>query len=465
MGGTPIVDRDFSPEDCDGLFDHDSLRSAELGLPQLSEIEVVRHFTNLSRSSHGVDTGPYPLGSCTMKYNPKRNDRMVGLDGIRNVHPLQPTQSMQGIWDLMFNLQSHIAELTGMDHVSLQPAAGAQGEFAGLLMVRKYFEDRGEARNVVLIPDAAHGTNPSSAAMVGFTCKIIPTTPDGLMDLVSLRAHLDSSVAALMLTNPSTLGLFEENIVTIADLVHDNGSLLYYDGANLNALMGIARPGDMGFDVVHINTHKTLSTPHGGGGPGAGPVGVKDILEPYLPTPVIRRDGDKAFPDYDRAKSIGKVKSFFGHISVLVRAYCYILTMGPDGLKMASENAVMNANYFQARVREFMPPVFDRLCMHECLLSGGKLPISAYSFAKRLIDFGIHPPTMIGAGCVYFPEELGSAMLIEPTETETRDSLDYIIDVFHKILNECMLNAQFVESSPHSREIGKIDSQPAVLDI
>lgn len=463
--GNIPADSEFPDRDLASLFPGRSLAPTNLGLPELPEVEVIRHFTNLSSQSHGVDTGLYPLGSCTMKYNPKRNDKLAALEGFRDVHPAQPTASLAGLWQVLFDLQGFIAELTGMDYVSLQPAAGAQGEFAGLLMVRKYFEVRSEERQVVLIPDGAHGTNPSSAAMVGFNCKIIPTTDDGLMNLDALREAIHPGVAAVMLTNPSTLGLFEENIAIIADMAHRNGSLLYYDGANLNALMGIARPGDMGFDVVHINTHKTLSTPHGGGGPGAGPVGVKKPLEPFLPRPVIRKGPDGAFPDFERPASIGRVKIHYGHISVLVRAYAYILTMGAEGLRAASENAVLNANYLQARLRDFLPPVFDKLCMHECLLSGSQLPLSAFSFAKRLIDYGIHPPTMIGAGCVYFPEEFGSAMLIEPTETESKESLDELIGIFRKVLSESLADSAMVETSPHSRKVGKVEAQPTVLDM
>lgn len=442
--GHAIFDAEFSCEPPTDLYAKELLREKPLGLPELTEIEVVRHYTQLSLDNHGVDSGAYPLGSCTMKYNPKRNDAMANLSGFRDAHPHQPFETLEGVWEMISGLQDYIAEITGMDAVSLQPAAGAHGELAGLLIIKKYLERKKEKRHIVLIADSAHGTNPASAAMAGFTCRIIPTTPEGLMDVAALKAALNPDVAALMLTNPSTLGLFEERIEEIAKLIHDNGSLLYYDGANMNALMGISRPGDMGFDVMHINVHKTLSTPHGGGGPGGGPVGVKAFLKDFLPLS-------------SSPHSIGSVKAFYGHVAVMIRAYCYVLTMGAAGLKEASENAVLNANYLQAQLRDVLPPVFNKLCMHECLLSGNKLAISAYSFAKRLIDYGVHPPTLVGAGCVYFGEELKSAMLIEPTETETKESLDALIAVFKKILYETESNRQLVETAPHSTPIGKIE--------
>jgi glycine dehydrogenase subunit 2 len=459
IGGHSIFDAEFSCEAPADLFAKNTLRDTPLGLPELSEIEVVRHYTNLSLDNHGVDSGTYPLGSCTMKYNPKRNDAMANLTGWRDAHPQQPPETLTGLWQMMYHLQRHICELMGMHEVSLQPAAGAHGELAGLLIIRKYFEVKQDKRHIVLIADAAHGTNPASAAMAGFTCRIIPTTRDGLMDVEALKKEVTPDVAALMLTNPSTLGLFEERIEEIAALLHANGSLLYYDGANMNALMGRARPGDMGFDVMHINVHKTLSTPHGGGGPGGGPVGVKSFLRDYLPAPIAQKNDKGYFPEYGLPHSIGCVKAFYGHVAVLVRAYSYILTMGPEGLKEASENAVLNANYIQARLADFLPPVFDKLCMHECLLSGNKLSVSAYSFAKRLIDYGIHPPTLVGAGCVYFGEALKSAMLIEPTETETKESLDAMIDVFRVILAELSTDRQLVETAPHTSPIGRIEAR------
>lgn len=431
-----------------------------IGLPEISEVDVVRHYTRLSLESHGVDNGPYPLGSCTMKYNPKRNDAMAALEGFSAVHPLQPVASMGGIWELYARLQDMICEITGMDACCLAPAAGAHGELAGLLMIRAYFNQTENPRPVVLVPDSAHGTNPASAAMAGFECRIVPSDARGRVSIEDLRQMLNSDVAAFMLTNPSTLGLFEDQIVDIAELVHANGSLLYYDGANLNALMGIVRPGDMGFDVVHVNVHKTFATPHGGGGPGAGPVAVKKNLQPYLPTSVVFRTLDgTARPQAESSLSIGRIKAFHGHVAVLLRAYAYLRTMGAKGLRQASENAVLNANYFQSQLAHLLPPVYQEFCMHETLLSGAKLKTSARQFAKRLIDYGIHPPTLVGAGCVYFPGNLKSAMLIEPTETESKASLDHQIQIFHKVFEEDSLENSLVERAPTSRKIARIDTQ------
>ncbi|MEQ1665100.1 MAG: aminomethyl-transferring glycine dehydrogenase subunit GcvPB, partial [Bdellovibrionales bacterium] len=445
------------------------LREKSLALVSLPEVEVTRHFTELSRASHGVDNGSYPLGSCTMKYNPKSHERLANLDGFKSVHPLQPLHTLSGLAEMFFNLQNHIAEITGVDFVSLQPAAGAHGELTGLLVIRKHFETKNENRKIILIADSAHGTNPSSAAMVGFNCRIIPTTDDGLMDIAALKNELNENVAALMLTNPSTLGLFEENILEIAELTHACGALLYYDGANMNALMGISRPGDMGFDVVHINTHKTLSTPHGGGGPGAGPVGVKAFLKNYLPVPVAVKthnektnSGEYTF-EYDRPETIGKVKTHFGHVLVLIKAYAYILAMGPQGLKEASENAVLNANYIMHQLAEKFPPAFDKICMHECLLSGKSLPVSIYSFAKRLIDHGVHPPTLVGAGCVYYPDKFKQTMLIEPTETETKENLDQMISSFLAVHAEALEDKDYVELAPYSKKTNKVPEKANIF--
>lgn len=432
-------------------------RRTVIGLPEISEIDVVRHYTRLSQESHGVDNGPYPLGSCTMKYNPKRNDRIALEEGFMDAHPLQPVEYLGGLWEMYARLQTMIGEITGMDACCLAPAAGAHGELAGLLMIRAYFEHNNDRRTVVLVPDSAHGTNPASAAMAGFDCRIVPSDLRGRVDMVALRQMLGPEVAAFMLTNPSTLGLFEDQIVEIAELIHANGSLLYYDGANLNALMGIVRPGDMGFDVVHVNVHKTFSTPHGGGGPGAGPVAVKQGLAPFLPRPVVVRKEGVACLDTDRPFSIGKIKSFHGHVSVLLRAYGYIRTMGARGLREASENAVLNANYLQRGLRHLFPAVYGKYCMHETLLSGAKLRTSTRLFAKRLIDYGIHPPTLVGAGCVYFPGDLKSAMLIEPTETESKASLDYQVSIFERVFEEDARHDALVEHAPTSRKIGRID--------
>ena len=432
-------------------------RRQTIGLPEVSEVDVVRHFTRLSHESHGVDNGPYPLGSCTMKYNPKRNDALARLPGFETAHPLQHSDTLGGVWELYERLQTMVCEVTGMDACCLAPAAGAHGELAGLLVIRAHFARLNNRRPVVIVPDSAHGTNPASAAMAGFDCRIVPSDLQGRVDLVALKSMLTPDVAAFMLTNPSTLGLFEDQIVEIADAVHANGSLLYYDGANLNAMMGIARPGDMGFDVVHVNVHKTFSTPHGGGGPGAGPVAVKAALAEYLPTPVVIRKNGVATPDVDRPLSIGKMKSFHGHVGVLLRAYGYLRTMGGKGLRQASEHAVLNANYLQYRLSPMLPPVYSQFCKHETLLSGEKLNTSARQFAKRLIDYGIHPPTLVGAGCVYFPGDLKSAMLIEPTETETKASLDYQVEIYRKVFDEDTHDEALVESAPISRKIARID--------
>ena len=431
-------------------------RRMTIGLPDVSEVDVVRHFTRLSQESHGVDNGPYPLGSCTMKYNPKRNDVLATLPGFLHVHPLQDTDSLGGVWELYERLQSMICEIAGMDACCLAPAAGAHGELAGLLVIREHFKKLNDPRPIVLVPDSAHGTNPASAAMAGFDCRIVPSDHKGRVDIVALTNMLTPDVAAFMLTNPSTLGLFEDQIVKISAAVHENGSLLYYDGANLNALMGIVRPGDMGFDVVHVNVHKTFSTPHGGGGPGAGPVAVKASLAAYLPNPVAVRMNGVACLDKDRPLSIGKIKSFHGHVAVLLRAYGYLRTMGGLGLKQASENAVLNANYLQHKLADILPPVFDQLCKHETLLSGDRLNTSARQFAKRLIDYGIQPPTLVGAGCVYFPGNLKSAMLIEPTETETKTSLDGQVEIFRRVFNEDADDKGLLESAPISRKTARI---------
>lgn len=433
-----------------------SHRRKNIGLPEVSEVDVVRHFTRLSLESHGVDNGPYPLGSCTMKYNPKRNDVLAALPGFANAHPLQDVDTLGGVWEMYVRLQDMICEVTGMEVCCLAPAAGAHGELAGLLVIREHFNRLNDRRPIVLVPDSAHGTNPASASMAGFDCRIVPSDLKGRVDMNALGEMLTPDVAAFMLTNPSTLGLFEEQIVGIAAAVHANGSLLYYDGANLNALMGIVRPGDMGFDVVHVNVHKTFSTPHGGGGPGAGPVAVKASLAAYLPNPVAVRINGMARIDEERPLSIGKMKSFHGHVSVLLRAYGYLRTMGAKGLKQASENAVLNANYLQHRLADMLPPVFEQFCKHETLLSGEKLNTSASQFAKRLIDYGIHPPTLVGAGCVYFPGDLKSAMLIEPTETETKASLDFQIEIFKRVFNEDANDQTLLENAPVSRKTARI---------
>ncbi len=443
---------------CD-IFPDGYVRSAPADLPELSEVDVVRHYTGLSNRNHGVDSGFYPLGSCTMKYNPKRNEVAARLPGFALIHPYQPQDTVQGALELMYRLQSYLAEITGMDCVSLQPAAGAAGEWTGLMMIRAYHEKRGERRNKVIVPDSAHGTNPASAAFAGFTTITVPSDERGGVDLKALREVVGPDTAALMLTNPNTLGLFDENINEIADIVHAAGGLLYYDGANANAILGMARPGDMGFDVVHLNLHKTFSTPHGGGGPGAGPVGVKRDLAPFLPIPLVaKRDDETYFLDSDRPDSIGKVKGFYGNFGVLVRAYAYIRTMGPDGLKLVAQDAVLNANYLLARLSAVYDVAYDRTCKHEFVLSAKSLKrhgVRTLDIAKRLLDFGYHPPT------IYFPLNVEEAMMIEPTETESLETLDEFADALLAIAQEAKTTPEVVMGAPHTTVVNRLDEVSA----
>ena len=417
-------------------------------LQPATEVALVRKYTGYSRLNFGVDTGSYPLGSCTMKYNPKRNDALTEVVGFQALHPLQPISTLQGLRDIYGDLQAHIAALIGMDAIDLTPAAGAHGELKGLMIARQYFADRGEDRRTeVIIPDSAHGTNPASASMVGFTCRIIPTRPDGLMDVAALRAALSDRTAVVMTTNPSTFGLFEQEIEQIIAQTHAAGALLYYDGANMNALMGYATPGDMGFDIAHINVHKTLSTPHGGGGPGAGPIGVKAFLKPYISSGFTASG-------FDHGPL--QTKLYFGHISVLLRAYAYMRSMGPNGLRQATSDAVLNANYLMHRLRDVLPPAFDRSCMHEALLDGTQLPISTLDLSKRMIDFGIHPPTLVGAGCVYFGDNLAQAMLFEPTESESKAELDLIADTIINIVMEAQKDETIARLAPHVTPVARL---------
>ncbi len=448
------------------------LRAEAPDLPEVSEVEAVRHFTHLSQRNHGVDSGFYPLGSCTMKYNPKINEEAALLPGFTGMHPFQPPETAQGCLKLMYELDRMLSEITGMDRVSLQPSAGAHGELTGLMMIKAYHDWKHTADPVnnpvrrikMIIPDSAHGTNPASAAAAGFETVEVKSGTNGGVDLAALRAVTGPDTAGLMLTNPSTLGLFEENICEIADIIHKAGGLLYYDGANANAIMGITRPGDMGFDVVHLNLHKTFSTPHGGGGPGSGPVGVKKELVPFLPVPVIEaRDTQKAnqyFLDYDRPLSIGKVRSFYGNFGVAVRAYAYIMVLGAEGLKQVSENAVLNANYIMERLKNVYSIPYDRRCMHEFVMScaGQKFKangISALDVAKRLIDFGFHPPT------VYFPLIVKEAVMIEPTETESRETLDEFIEAMLVIADEAEKDPELLRTAPHTTPVSRPDDVAA----
>jgi glycine dehydrogenase subunit 2 len=436
----------------------DELRRAERPrLPEVPEFELVRHFTELSTRNFGVDTGFYPLGSCTMKYNPRINERLAALPGFARLHPLQEEDGAQGALELMWRLQEILAEVTGLDAVSLQPAAGSQGELTGLLLVRAYFSSRGEGeqRRKVVIPDTAHGTNPASVTMAGYELTHVQTDARGNIDVDDLRGKVDEHTAALMLTNPSTLGLFDENIEEIERIFHGVGALMYYDGANLNAVCGISRPGDMGFDIVHINLHKTFSQPHGGGGPGGGPIAVRDLLEPFLPVPAVVRRNDGGFGlDFDRPETIGKVRGFTGPFGVFVRSYAYIRMWGPR-LREMSEAAVLNANYVLARLKDAYDLPFDRLCMHEFVLSGRTLKrehgCTALDVAKRLMDYGFHPPT------IYFPLIVPEALMVEPTETEAKETLDAFCDAMLAIAREAAEEPELLKEAPHHRPVKRLD--------
>ncbi|OLN33399.1 aminomethyl-transferring glycine dehydrogenase subunit GcvPB [Desulfosporosinus metallidurans] len=437
------------------------LAQQEPNLPELSEVDVVRHFTRLSTFNHGVDTGFYPLGSCTMKYNPKVNEMLARLPGFTALHPYQPETLTQGALQLMAELQEDLCELAGMDAFTLQPAAGAHGEMTGMLIIKAYHNHRGDnKRTKVIVPDSAHGTNPATAAMAGYDIIQVPSNERGGVDLEELKKVVNDEVAALMLTNPNTVGLFDENILEITKLIHDVGGLLYYDGANTNAIMGLARPGDMGFDVVHLNLHKTFATPHGGGGPGAGPVGVKEFLTPFLPKPMVIRCEDGTFKlEENLPLSIGRVRSFYANFSVLVKAYAYIRGLGGEGLKSASENAVINANYLMSILKEhyFLP--FDRVCKHEFVITPKSLKttgVHTLDIAKRLLDYGYHPPT------IYFPMIVEEAMMIEPTETESVETLDEFAQVLIKIAEEARNNPDLVKNAPYTTLVTRLDEVGAV---
>jgi glycine dehydrogenase subunit 2 len=447
-----------------------AIRREPPALPEVSEPEIVRHYNNLSKKNFDLDTGFYPLGSCTMKHNPKVNERVAALPGHARLHPLQDPEYAQGALELMWLLQEALAEVAGLPHVSLQPSAGSHGELAGLLLTRAYHEERGEQRTKVLAPDTSHGTNPASVTMAGYELVKVGTAPDGGVDVDDLRSKAGDDVACLMLTNPNTLGLFDRNIEEIARIVHDAGATLYYDGANLNAVMGISRPGDMGFDIVHFNLHKSFTQPHGGGGPGAGPIAVSGRIEPFLPKPqVVRRAGANGREpffdlDHDRPKSIGRLRGFQGNFGVFVRSYAYIRSVGGDGLRDVSENAVLNANYLRARlaepgIGEHLPVAFDRFCMHEFVLSGRpakeKLGIRTLDVAKRLLDHRVHPPT------VYFPLLVDEALMIEPTETETKETLDAFADTIREILDEAAKDPEVARNAPYTTPVRRLDEAAA----
>lgn len=439
------------------FLDKDLLRTSDTELPQMSELEVMRHYKELSDLNFCIEKGFYPLGSCTMKYNPKVNEFLSTLEGF-NIHPNTSDKNAQGALKLMYDLQTALLKITGMDAITLKPSAGAHGEMTGMMIIKKYFDTIGEKRTKVIIPDSAHGTNPASAKMAGFDIVEIKSNEKGQVDIDSLKAVLNEDVAAIMMTNPNTLGIFEERVEEISKLMHDNGSLLYYDGANFNAIMGYTNPKLMGFDVVHLNLHKTFSTPHGGGGPGAGPVAVVEKLKDFLPTPTIEFDGNKYFRNYNVKNSIGSIKDFYGNFSVFVRAYAYILMLGQN-LKHASENAVLNANYLKEKLKKYYDLPYDEPCMHEFVLSGEKQKqesgVSTLHIAKALMDGNTHPPT------VYFPLIVHEAIMIEPTESEQKEKLDEFVDTMIEIAKMAKDNPEEILSAPHTTPVKKIDEVTA----
>lgn len=453
---------DVEKRDISNLIPTKILRKEPPELPEVSENEVVRHFVRLSSLNYHVDRGFYPLGSCTMKYNPKVNEYVSRLPGFIKIHPLMPQELVQGALRLMKELEDYLKEIGGFDAVSLQPAAGAHGELTGIMLVRKYHEMKGNPRKYVLIPDSAHGTNPASVTISGYVAKTIKSNEEGLIDIDDLRANLSPEVAALMVTNPNTLGLFEKDIIKIAQMVHSVGALMYMDGANLNALTGYVRPGDMGFDVMHYNLHKTFSTPHGGGGPGSGPVGVKSMLEPYLPVPRIVEENGSLKLSYDFPHSIGKIHCFYGNFNVFIKAYAYIRMLGDEGLKAMARGAVVNANYLRVKLRKFLPLQYDRFCMHEFVLTGSplkKYDVRTLDVAKRLLDYGFHAPT------IYFPLIVPEALMIEPTETETIETLDAFAEAIAKIVEEAEKNPEILKGAPHNTPVRRLDEARAAREL
>ena len=440
-----------------------TVRRSALDLPHVTEVDIARHYESLATANFGVDSGFYPLGSCTMKYNPRVNEWAARLPGFALAHPYQPVESVQGLLELLFGLQEALGEVAGLPAVSLQPAAGAHGELTGLMAIRAYHVDRGDPRRRVIIPDTAHGTNPATVTMCGYEVTQVPSDARGGVDLAALRAILDTDVAAIMLTNPNTLGLFDENIAEVTAAVHAAGALAYADGANMNAILGKTRPGDMGFDALHINVHKTFSTPHGGGGPGAGPVAVRDILAPYLPGPLVGRSAEGTYELVTPSRSMGRVRSFAGNVGVLVRAYAYIRALGGDGLEEVSEQAVLSANYLRHRLRDSAWDLpYDRTCMHEFVLSGARLRretgARTLDVAKRLLDYGVHPPT------VYFPLLVDEALMIEPTETEPLDSLDSFAEALIAIANEAAETPALVKGAPYTTPVRRLDEAKAARE-
>lgn len=431
-------------------------------LPEVSEPEAVRHFTELSTRNHGVDSGFYPLGSCTMKYNPKVNEDIARYAGFQQTHPLQPETMVQGNLELMADLEDKLCTITGVDRYSLQPAAGAHGELTGMMIIKAYLEENElTEKTEIIVPDSAHGTNPASASMVGFEVVEVESDERGLVDIEDLRGVVSEQTAGLMLTNPNTLGLFEEDILEIAAAVHQAGGLLYYDGANANAILGKSRPGDMGFDIVHLNLHKTFGTPHGGGGPGSGPVGVTEELAEFLPVPLVAQQGDKYYLDYDRPQAIGKVRSYYGNFGVTVKAYAYLLALGAEGVEQVSEDAVLNANYLKEELKEDYELPYPRVCKHEFVLSGSQQAeqgVQTVDIAKRLLDFGVHPPT------IYFPLIVEEALMIEPTETETVETLQQFVSVMKQVAEEAETEPEVVQTAPQQAVVNRLDETKAARE-
>ena len=453
---------DVEYKDAENLIPRNYMRGSAAELPQVPENEVMRHYVNLSVLNHNVDKSFYPLGSCTMKYNPKINEQLSALSGFTQLHPYQPQETAQGALQLMYELQESLLEITGFEGVTLQPSAGAQGELVGLLLIKKYHESKNRQRNIILVPDSAHGTNPASARLAGFTIKTIPSAADGTVDMDKLKENINDNVAGIMLTNPNTLGIFEHHIVEIREMMDSIDALMYMDGANMNALFGIVRPGDMGFDVMHLNLHKSFSTPHGGGGPGSGPVAVNKKLKSFLPVPLITKKDDQYSLDYGNQESIGKVTAFYGNFGLMVRAYVYIRMIGKDGFRKVAEHAVVNANYIKSQLKDNYELGYDSPTMHEFVLSAEKQKkrgAKALDIAKRLLDYGMHPPT------VYFPLIVKEAMMIEPTETESKEMLDSFINVLKEIDMEIDKNLQYILDAPHTTPVGRLDEAGAVRNL
>lgn len=450
---------DIKTDSVESILDDKFIRKNKAEFPEVAELDLVRHYTELSNKNFGVDSGFYPLGSCTMKYNPKINEKVARIPGFAESHPLQEEEQVQGSLEIVYSLQEELKEITGMDEVTLQPAAGAHGEWTALMIFKAYHLDNGEGhRDEVIVPDSAHGTNPASASFAGFKAVTVKSNERGEVDIEDLKRVVNENTAAIMLTNPNTLGIFEKNIMEIREIVHEAGGLLYYDGANLNAIMDKVRPGDMGFDAVHLNLHKTFTGPHGGGGPGSGPVGVKKELASYLPKPMVIKDGDTFKYDNDIKNSIGRVKPFYGNFGIYLRAYTYIRTMGAEGLREVSEAAVLNANYIKASLKDHYEIPYEQYCKHEFVLSGSKQKehgVRTLDMAKRLLDFGVHPPT------IYFPLNVGEGMMIEPTETESKETLDYFIDAMIQIAEEAKNDPDKVLEAPHSTIIDRLDETTA----